>query len=78
MRLLVSRDYKKDDTVVKIGKVSIGDGSLCRIAGPCTIESFDQLYCIASGLSKMNIDILRAGAFKPRTSSYSCVSFNCF
>lgn len=71
MRLLVSRDYKKDDTVVKIGKVSIGDGSLCRIAGPCTIESFDQLYCIASGLSKMNINILRAGAFKPRTSSYS-------
>ena len=71
MRLLVSRDYKKDDTVVQIGNVSIGNGSLCLIAGPCTIEGFDQLHSVASGLSKMNIDILRAGAFKPRTSSYS-------
>lgn len=71
MRLLVSRDYKKDDTVVKIGNVSIGDGSLSIIAGPCTIESFDQLNDVASGLAKMNVDILRAGAFKPRTSSYS-------
>lgn len=71
MRLLVSRDYKKDDTIVKIGNFSIGDGSLCIIAGPCTIESFDQLSEVASGLKKMNINILRAGAFKPRTSSYS-------
>ena len=71
MRLLVSRDYKKDDTVVKIGNVSIGDGSLSIIAGPCTIESFNQLNDVASGLAKMNVDILRAGAFKPRTSSYS-------
>ena len=71
MRLLVSREHKNDDTVVKIGNVSIGDGSLCMIAGPCTIESFDQLHYVASGLSKLNIDILRAGAFKPRTSSYS-------
>ena len=68
MRLLVSRDYKKDDTVVKIGNVSIGDGSLSIIAGPCTIESFNQLNDVASGLAKMNVDILRAGAFKPRTS----------
>lgn len=71
MRLLVSRDYKKDDTVVQIGNVSIGNGSLCLIAGPCTIEGFDQLNEVASGLAGTSVNILRAGAFKPRTSSYS-------
>lgn len=71
MGLLVSREEKKEDTVIRVGSATIGDGSLCIIAGPCTIESRGQLEEVADGLAKTSTNILRGGAFKPRTSSYS-------
>ncbi len=71
MGLLVSREEKKEDTIIKVGNATIGDGSLCIIAGPCTIENPDQLNEVAEGLAKTSVNILRGGAYKPRTSSYS-------
>lgn len=71
MGLLVSRKEKQENTIINIGNVTIGDGSLCLIAGPCTIENWDQLAIIADGIITTGVSILRGGAYKPRTSSYS-------
>lgn len=68
---LVSREMKSDDTVVTFGEEKIGGGELTVIAGPCSVESRDQLFDIAGQLKEMGIKFLRAGAYKPRTSPYS-------
>lgn len=68
---LASRSFKSEDTVVDVNGITIGGEELALIAGPCTIESYDQIYTIASQLSKMGVKILRGGAFKPRTSPYA-------
>jgi len=70
---LVSREFKSEDTVVKInGGVLIGAGApLCVIAGPCSVESHDQILEIAEAVKKSGARALRGGAFKPRTSPYS-------
>jgi len=66
----VSREFHPDNTVVDVnGKVKIGEG-FTIIAGPCAIESRDQLFRTAEIVKKAGADILRGGAFKPRTSSY--------
>ncbi|MCD6310422.1 MAG: bifunctional 3-deoxy-7-phosphoheptulonate synthase/chorismate mutase [Candidatus Eremiobacteraeota bacterium] len=70
-KLKVSRKYKKEDTIVEIGDVKIGAGHPYIIAGPCSVESYEQLDETAAFLSKLGIKILRGGAFKPRTSPYS-------
>jgi len=68
----VSREYKPENTVVKISnKVSFGSGPPVIIAGPCGVESEDQIMTIAKGVKKLGADMLRGGAFKPRTSPYS-------
>jgi 3-deoxy-7-phosphoheptulonate synthase len=66
----VGRSYRPEDTVVRVGDVSIGDGSLTVIAGPCAVESRDQLLETALAVKSAGTDILRGDAFKPRTSPY--------
>ncbi len=68
---LVSREMKKDNTIIKIGEDKIGGDELAVIAGPCSVESKDQLFEIAGRLSEMGVKFLRAGAYKPRSSPYS-------
>ncbi|MSR54176.1 MAG: 3-deoxy-7-phosphoheptulonate synthase [Gemmataceae bacterium] len=68
---LASREFHKEDTIVPIGKVRIGGGHLAMIAGPCAVESFAGLDQIAGFVKKAGANILRGGAFKPRTSPYA-------
>ncbi|HZT81566.1 MAG TPA: 3-deoxy-7-phosphoheptulonate synthase, partial [Gemmataceae bacterium] len=68
---LASREFHRDDTVVEVGKVKIGGGSLGMIAGPCAIESAEQMETIAAQVKAAGANLLRGGAFKPRTSPYS-------
>ncbi|MEW6170967.1 MAG: 3-deoxy-7-phosphoheptulonate synthase [Candidatus Omnitrophota bacterium] len=69
---LVSREFKKQDSVIDLGKgVSIGSKQIVVMAGPCAIENYDTLYEIAKEIKKAGSKILRGGAYKPRTSPYS-------
>jgi len=68
---LASRDLKQEDTIVQVGHVKIGGGSLAMIAGPCAVESYEGLDAIAGRVRLAGANILRGGAFKPRTSPYS-------
>ncbi len=68
---LVSREFKGEDTVVEVGPVSIGAGKFIVIAGPCAVESEEQILESAQVAKDTGASILRGGAFKPRTSPYS-------
>jgi 3-deoxy-7-phosphoheptulonate synthase len=68
---LASRDFHAADSVVQVGKVRVGGGSLAMIAGPCAVESAPVLDEIAGRVKASGANILRGGAFKPRTSPYS-------
>ncbi|MBC7426738.1 MAG: 3-deoxy-7-phosphoheptulonate synthase [Bacteroidia bacterium] len=68
---LVSREWKKEDTIIKVKNSIIGGNNLSIIAGPCAIENEDQIFTICEFLNKHNIKLLRGGAYKPRTSPYS-------
>lgn len=68
---LVSRMMKEDDTVINIGDHSIGGDELMIIAGPCAVESRDQIFRSAELLREAGITFLRGGAYKPRSSPYS-------
>ena len=68
---LVSREVQQEDTLVKVGAVTIGNGHFTIIAGPCAIESETQAMTIAGHVKKSGAEIFRGGAFKPRTSPYS-------
>lgn len=68
---LTSREYHPQDTVIEVGGAKIGGGSLAIIAGPCAIESKDQIFRIASAVKESGATMLRGGAFKPRTSPYT-------
>lgn len=68
--LLVSRHNKSEDTIINIKQSEIGGSSHMLIAGPCSVESRDQLVTVASALKKAGLTVLRGGAFKPRTSPY--------
>ncbi len=69
---LVSREFKKEDTVIKIREgIEIGGRRIIVIAGPCSIESKEQLLEVARKVKEAGALILRGGAFKPRTSPYS-------
>lgn len=67
----VSRDFQPDDTIVEVGPSKIGGGHFAPIAGPCAVESRDQLFASADAVVKAGATILRGDAFKPRTSPYS-------
>ena len=66
-----SRKSHPEDTVVEVGNVKIGGGHFCTIAGPCSVESEEQIVTIAREVKRAGADLLRGGAFKPRTSPYS-------
>jgi 3-deoxy-7-phosphoheptulonate synthase len=68
---LASREFHQDDTVIEVRGVKIGGGHLAMIAGPCAIESEPLLMEIAAKVKEAGANILRGGAFKPRTSPYS-------
>ncbi len=67
---LVSRDFHPSDTLVRVGEVCIGRDFVV-IAGPCAVEDRDQIWTVASTLNDLGVKVLRAGAFKPRTSPHS-------
>jgi 3-deoxy-7-phosphoheptulonate synthase len=67
-----SRSFKKKDTIIKIGDdIEIGGDQFVMMAGPCSVESEEQLRIIAKGVKKAGAQLLRGGAYKPRTSPYA-------
>lgn len=66
-----NRKFHPENTVVDCGGVKVGDGSLQVIAGPCSVESEEQIITTAIGVKEAGATMLRGGAFKPRTSPYS-------
>jgi 3-deoxy-7-phosphoheptulonate synthase len=68
---LVSREIKPEDTLIQVGKVTIGQGHLTIMGGPCAIENERQALTIAEHVKKAGGDIFRGGAYKPRTSPYT-------
>ena len=66
-----NREFHPEATVVSVGGVQIGGGTLTLIAGPCTVESEAQIVAIAKQVKESGGQILRGGAFKPRTSPYA-------
>ena len=68
---LASREYKAEDTVIKVKDVLIGGNNFIVIAGPCSVESYDQIMMCAQEVKENGAQILRGGCFKPRTSPYS-------
>jgi 3-deoxy-7-phosphoheptulonate synthase len=68
---LASRDFHPHDTVVEVNGVSIGGQRLVVMAGPCAVESHEQMLETAHAVKKAGAQVLRGGAFKPRTSPYS-------
>jgi 3-deoxy-7-phosphoheptulonate synthase len=68
---LVSREFKQDDTIVRVGDVEFGGARLAVIAGPCSVESYEQTLSIARSVRAAGAQMLRGGAYKPRTSPYS-------
>ncbi|WP_304153411.1 3-deoxy-7-phosphoheptulonate synthase [Megamonas hypermegale] len=67
---LVSREFKKEDSVVDVDGVKIGGGHFAVMAGPCSVESREQLLEAARAVKECGAQFLRGGAFKPRTSPY--------
>jgi 3-deoxy-7-phosphoheptulonate synthase len=68
---LVSREFQPEDSVFEVGGVRIGGPDLLIIAGPCSVESYEQTLRIAKHVHAAGAHLLRGGAFKPRTSPYS-------
>ena len=66
-----NRKFHPLDTVVKVKDAAIGDGSLTVIAGPCSVESEEQIISVARSVKASGAKLLRGGAFKPRTSPYA-------
>jgi len=65
-----NRKFHPEDTVVEAGGVKIGGGNFCMIAGPCSVESEEQIVAVAKAVKAAGANLLRGGAFKPRTSPY--------
>lgn len=68
---LVSKDFRKEESVIDVNGIKIGGGNVAVMAGPCSVENRDMLFEIAGRASKAGAKILRGGAFKPRTSPYA-------
>ena len=68
---LANRAFHPEDSVIAVSGVKIGGGHMGVIAGPCSVESFDQVLEIAKAAKASGANLLRGGAFKPRTSPYS-------
>jgi 3-deoxy-7-phosphoheptulonate synthase len=68
---LASRNFNPGGTVVKAGGVSIGGEQVVVMAGPCSVESREQIDCVAAQVARAGARVIRGGAFKPRSSPYS-------
>jgi len=68
---MASRSFKHDNTVIKINDIQIGANEVIVMAGPCSVESEEQIFTIAEIVKNAGAKILRGGAFKPRSSPYS-------
>ncbi|MBU7005276.1 3-deoxy-7-phosphoheptulonate synthase [Phosphitispora fastidiosa] len=68
---LVSREFRHHDSVVRVGELEFGGGQIQIMAGPCAVESKEQLMTTAEQVRKAGATVLRGGAFKPRTSPYA-------
>ena len=66
-----NRKFNPDDTVIPVGNTQIGGGTLSIMAGPCSVESEEQIIAVAQAVKASGATLLRGGAFKPRTSPYS-------
>ena len=66
-----NRKFHPDDTVVKVGNTQIGGGNLTIMAGPCSVETEEQVLITARAVKASGATMLRGGAFKPRTSPYA-------
>jgi len=66
-----NRKFHPKDTIVEVGGVKIGGGHFAMIAGPCSVESEEQIIEVAKAVKASGANILRGGAFKPRTSPYA-------
>jgi len=66
-----SRDFHPEDSIIDINGVKVGGGHKSIIAGPCSVDTYDNLILIANAVKKAGATMLRGGAFKPRTSPYS-------
>ena len=67
---LVSKEVRKEKTIIRVGDVTIGDGGFVVMAGPCSVEGREQMMTTADAVVKAGATILRGGAYKPRTSPY--------
>lgn len=65
-----NRKFHPEDTVIEIGDVKVGGGNFCMIAGPCSVENEEQIVAVAKAVKASGANMLRGGAFKPRTSPY--------
>lgn len=68
---LANRAFHPEDSIIDVSGVKVGGGSLALIAGPCSVESYEQVLEIANAAKASGANLLRGGAFKPRTSPYS-------
>jgi 3-deoxy-7-phosphoheptulonate synthase len=68
---LVSREFHPEDSVIRVMDTAVGDGTLTVMAGPCSVESRDQLLETVDFVARHGATIIRGGAFKPRSSPYS-------
>lgn len=68
---LAGRRFHPEDTVVSVGEAKIGGGNFAVIAGPCSVESEDQILSVARDIANSGATFLRGGAFKPRSSPYA-------
>ena len=66
-----NRKFRPNDSIVQVGDVAIGGGNFAMIAGPCSVESETQIVEIAQSVKNAGANILRGGAYKPRTSPYA-------
>ena len=66
-----NRKFHPDDMIVQVGDVKVGGGNFCMIAGPCSVESEEQIVAVAKAVKASGANMLRGGAFKPRTSPYA-------
>ncbi|MGI8884866.1 MAG: 3-deoxy-7-phosphoheptulonate synthase [Pyrinomonadaceae bacterium] len=68
---LISKDLRPEKSVIKVGNAEIGGGELAIIAGPCAVETFEQVFKVAEYVAQSGAKFFRGGAFKPRTSPYA-------
>ncbi|MGI8556451.1 MAG: 3-deoxy-7-phosphoheptulonate synthase [Pyrinomonadaceae bacterium] len=68
---LISKDLRPEKSVIKVGSATIGGDELAIIAGPCAVETVEQVFSVAEAVAKSGAKFFRGGAFKPRTSPYA-------